>query len=411
VRRLIADGRLAARLVGTETRQHITDRECPICFLHYVQINETQCCKATLCTECFLQVRPQKDKHSVCPFCNHGKLYVAIAKRLDATEIQEREEKEQRMIELAIHSRVKGENEEVLATKVTKGFGSSLDSDEFVTRARQRGKSFEAFNGSIGDDIQLLRQLSLTSEDRLALEREMRAQHSHPLAVQMEMEAEEQRIAHEMEHHRSNSQKTQEAITASRSRLSSGGDSFRNRRVRLNPDLLRMGSLRGNVGHFNDSLDDMVVMEAAILLSIEEEAARAKDRGSDKEVSRWKFSNSGLTQASATTSDTLSSATPSLTEEEQLEMAIKLSMQEQPESAVKLENPNIEGHYNSNLKVPESLISARDAAISKATGVASLSGIMVDEDDDDDDDEESIPLRQTCTPTRYKSGDYDSFSH
>mmetsp|Transcript_10081 Transcript_10081/g.14256 ORF Transcript_10081/g.14256 Transcript_10081/m.14256 type:complete len:142 (-) Transcript_10081:827-1252(-) len=82
VRRLIADGKLAARLSGKDSRMTPSARECPICFLHYDQINITKCCHATICTECYLQVHPQKENMCMCPFCNNPKMNVVVAKKI-----------------------------------------------------------------------------------------------------------------------------------------------------------------------------------------------------------------------------------------------------------------------------------------------------------------------------------------
>ena len=44
--------------------------ECPICFLNYPYLNVSRCCKACICTECFLQVKAPVEGQSVqCPFC------------------------------------------------------------------------------------------------------------------------------------------------------------------------------------------------------------------------------------------------------------------------------------------------------------------------------------------------------
>ena len=54
-----------------------TDRECPICFRHYPQINRLQCCKATICTKCFLKIQELPgSKQAACPFCCSPKMKV-----------------------------------------------------------------------------------------------------------------------------------------------------------------------------------------------------------------------------------------------------------------------------------------------------------------------------------------------
>ena len=76
IRRLISNGQLAARLRGTDSRLSKTDRECPICFMYYSETNISKCCNATLCTECYLQIKPGKDRYCICPFCNNPKMQV-----------------------------------------------------------------------------------------------------------------------------------------------------------------------------------------------------------------------------------------------------------------------------------------------------------------------------------------------
>eukprot|EP00563_Minutocellus_polymorphus_P016195 CAMPEP_0181057320 /NCGR_PEP_ID=MMETSP1070-20121207/20186_1 /TAXON_ID=265543 /ORGANISM="Minutocellus polymorphus, Strain NH13" /LENGTH=598 /DNA_ID=CAMNT_0023136723 /DNA_START=590 /DNA_END=2386 /DNA_ORIENTATION=- len=109
IRRLVGDGKLAARLRGTDARVNSTDQECPICFLHYAQVNITKCCTATVCTECYLQVRPQKEKNTApCPFCNAPKVAVRVAKMMTGSQVRHREAEEQRIIAAQIEARKTG---------------------------------------------------------------------------------------------------------------------------------------------------------------------------------------------------------------------------------------------------------------------------------------------------------------
>jgi hypothetical protein len=105
VRKLVGDGKLAARLEGTEHCNASSDQECPICFLHYAEVNVSKCCNAYICTECYLQVRPQKEKATPCPFCNHHKLTVLVAKQMDELAINERDAEEQMFIEAKLRDR------------------------------------------------------------------------------------------------------------------------------------------------------------------------------------------------------------------------------------------------------------------------------------------------------------------
>lgn len=94
---------LQARLIGTDMRIDASDQECPICFMHYEQVNITKCCKAFLCTECYLQVKPMTE--SPCPFCNHPKLAVKVAGIMTNEEIIARNVDEQTTIEYQIRSK------------------------------------------------------------------------------------------------------------------------------------------------------------------------------------------------------------------------------------------------------------------------------------------------------------------
>ena len=65
----VAKGTYAAQGYGD-----IVLDECPICFLNYPYLNVSRCCRACICTECFLQVKAPAEGQSVqCPFCkSHG---------------------------------------------------------------------------------------------------------------------------------------------------------------------------------------------------------------------------------------------------------------------------------------------------------------------------------------------------
>jgi hypothetical protein len=345
-------------------------------------------------------------------------MYVAIAKRLDALEIQEREEKEQRMIELTIQARANGESVATPIEKVSEGFGSSLENNEFVNRARSRTASEDSRGLNINNDIHLLRQLSLSSEDRLALEREMRAQHTHPLALQMDAEAEERRIARELEYYRNNPQRTSEAAML-RARMM-GSDSFRNRITRMNPESMRMMNPRSGRRTFQDfsgstSIDDMVVLEAALLLSMEEEArssggARQFGLSSDLEGSLRRFRGSGRSASLSALMDTTSQHgfPPSFSEEEQLAMAIALSMQEQQgQKEEKGDNKDVQ---NSDVArgPPESAPSPKSSSGRFATGVASLPAVSEDEIDFQEEEGQQTKSLFDLGTARLKCSDDDS---
>jgi len=164
IRRAIGDGKLAARLSGTESRECGSDQECPICFLHYSQINMIKCCNATICTECYLQVQePPKSQNPShpCPFCNHDKIAVTIAKKLVGEDVAKREKEEQMVIEATI-------------------------------RARKNSES------SVNSDTSSL----MMPAERENLEREMRSQCAHPIMTRLRREEDERRERHDEEYNR-----------------------------------------------------------------------------------------------------------------------------------------------------------------------------------------------------------------
>jgi len=226
IRRLIADGKLAARLVGTDqdpsflpkASQHDMDsstvylQECPICFLQYTQINVATCCAASICTECYLQVHPHtKETPVTCPFCNTPGFDVQVAKQLDGEYVLHREEEEQKVIESTIRARTgfirDSSNDDTATpdesvdsvTATSSSFETSLQGDEFgsslVRRLRARTESLSAQDSVRHNSI-----MTVSPEERHQLEMEMRDQKSHPLVRMLELEAEETRHRHELEH-------------------------------------------------------------------------------------------------------------------------------------------------------------------------------------------------------------------
>mmetsp|Transcript_5198 Transcript_5198/g.9535 ORF Transcript_5198/g.9535 Transcript_5198/m.9535 type:complete len:545 (+) Transcript_5198:71-1705(+) len=256
IRRLVADGRLAARLKGTDGRECSTDHECPICFLHYHQVNVTQCCQADICTECYLQVRPQKEKSPTCPFCNSPRLTIQVAKTMDAAAVQERQSNEQQVLEAKMRAR-----DEDNCT----GFGSSMEQNTAVRLMRARSESMSSSTGGETD----VASVAMTPEDRHVLEEEIRAQHTHPLARRVEQEAEERRIENERNFYRSSRGLRIARMAASDSRLLGNRRASNSRNWN---EIVNAFESHGN-GEVN-SLDDLVVLEAAIMLSMAEEDRR-----------------------------------------------------------------------------------------------------------------------------------------
>jgi len=313
VRKLIGDGKLAARLKGTEDRSAEADQECPICFLQYRACNVTKCCSAFICTECYLQVRPQKEKATACPFCNNSKLAVTVAKKMDATAIAERDAEEQMVISAKLRDRsgsssttTTPEDQELLEqAPAVSQFGSSLAQNERVAILRARSESI-ASESSCGD---VVASLVMTPDERRALEEEMRAQHNHPLSMRLEAEEAERRLNNDREYYRAQTGRLRElrarrellhgsmasvngsgtgGVRASASAAAGAAAASRRRprgtTNRSGRDWNRIvDAFESNGSGAIQSLDDLVVLEAAIMLSMEEGARRHDDSGSEEE--------------------------------------------------------------------------------------------------------------------------------
>lgn len=94
--KLILRAELAPRHPGRDDRAHDAPEECPICMLHYPSLNQTKCCAARLCTECYLQIRPPRHNKEPCPFCKYKKLDALFKGPRDRKEIDRELEEEKR---------------------------------------------------------------------------------------------------------------------------------------------------------------------------------------------------------------------------------------------------------------------------------------------------------------------------
>jgi len=319
IRRLVADGKLASRLVGSdgETCLHSTtaDQECPICFLFYSEINTANCCKAAICTECYLQLQTPKMTNA-CPFCNGEGMMVTVAKKLEEEEVKRRQVEEQRVIESNIMEKYGKPSDKITTTAaaVTTGistgtsastverqgsssFGSNLEA-ELESRSRSRTMSSDLIVN--GESIMVM-----SPEERRALEEEVRSQSHHPLVRKMSQEAERERERHELEYiqrrildgerNRQRRQQHQQQQTRhldelfgfplvgtrnvvgvgmDRSSSDVGGDGGGEGR----------GSGNGSGGGSNNdrdrlSLDDLIMWEAAFLLSMRDGTGRGGREG------------------------------------------------------------------------------------------------------------------------------------
>lgn len=293
IRRLIADGKLAARLVGKDHDDSFLPKasqlerdsssaylhECPICFLHYAQVNVATCCAASICTECYLQVHPPKEKNVTCPFCNNSTFDVQVAKQLDDEYVLRREEEEQKVIESTIRARsgpitVSGRTNtttndkdisddcvDSITTSISSSFDASLHGDEFgsnlVRRLRARTESLSA------RDLNHDSIMTISPEERRQLELEMKDQKSHPLVRMLELEAEETRQRHELEHSERVSRRFLRRGSLGRRLIQQANTS----QARIENDSTS-SSTRGT----HD--DGLSMLETALLIAIEERSLR-----------------------------------------------------------------------------------------------------------------------------------------
>jgi hypothetical protein len=334
IRKLVGDGKLASRQKGCEDRTGESNQECPICFLYYKETNITKCCGANICTECYLQVKPQKDKTASCPFCNSPKVGVSVAKQLSEAQVEEQKKDEQRVVEARKRSQSLGNASEGSSDH----FGSSLQqysrarSESFNSTGRARSESLG--NENINPEV-----MAMSIEERQRLEAEMKAQLSHPLTMRVEAEAAERRMENDR------------AYSQSQPRNSR----FRRRRGRGGRDWNQIVDAfeRGGNGQIQ-SLDDLVVLEAAILLSMGEEARNGngdfdparharngfplvrnyfnnrQEETAESSSSSSSYNSRPLPRDSGNTAlDTAAMLMRGISEEDQMAMAIAASLQDQ----------------------------------------------------------------------------------
>ena len=379
IRRLIADGRIAARQKGLDspdTDSNCTE-ECPICFLNYSEVNTTNCCHASMCTECYLQVRPQKEKEPTCPFCNSTEFSVFVDKKKTPSEVCPSE------TETSL-SDSSSSTKEVVAKKKTAsvapsppkspkiergGFGSQLEKDERFQRMRKRSESFASQNSDGPStpkrDQDIIQSIAMSSEERQRLEEEMKAQHQHPLVLRLENEAQIRRLENDRAYQ--NSARSQSASRnshlARRVRAARNWDQLANffdQREELNNDssmesailYSRLAEARGASGtnsddsnedgnNHQDQLEGFHLLRTLLTGQIDNHQTN-NSRSSSRSLrssrrQRHPFIRSGLGMRSRGGMSDVAMATASLmmrgiSEEEQMAMAIAASMrdQEQP---------------------------------------------------------------------------------
>jgi hypothetical protein len=303
IRRSIGDGKLAARLKGKDDRESGMEQECPICFLQYDEINTLQCCKAPICTECYLQVQSPRGEHntSSCPFCNKPQMSVVVAKRLDVHDVAKREEEELRISEATVRARTSSEASSKSMQSSPgeisnlEGFGARLNEE----MKRTRSKSL--CDDHLDESTLNIGSLALTPEERHTIENQMRSQLSHPLVQEMQRNAEIESQRHLTEH----AERRRERVRSSREQLERLIDRARTRERGLH-------MLTGIPGHDDDEFDmtgspdsdgnrqgrpnveDLYLLEAAIYLSARDDAMR---RRGNRGRSRRSRNNQALLRA------------------------------------------------------------------------------------------------------------------
>ena len=68
----VSRGEIAAHVEGSEEPSDKRDTECMICYLFFEtsELNVTTCCKHLLCTDCFMQMKPEGYNQKIpCPYC------------------------------------------------------------------------------------------------------------------------------------------------------------------------------------------------------------------------------------------------------------------------------------------------------------------------------------------------------
>ena len=325
VRRLVGDGRLAARLVGFDGRVRGTDQECPICFLNYRQVNVTKCCHAAICTECYLQVRPQKDKASVCPFCNHSKLEVTVAKELDDDAVKSRQRDEQLVIEAQIQARGRSGSCGSNVGDRPGEAGSSGASSPRPATPEPKGPAMASAGeysspgmpstpplrpGEFGSALQRHRTesmgsassggtsaLTLTPTERSRIHASLQSQASHPLAHRMAEEARQRREENELDYYRANSGRLLQRYEDYQRRHLQPGS----RSGTATANQTQGSPARGNPGFGDDAAlaavqreqgrepgrgdvnDPMMVIEAALMLGLGVDTVERADEEGDED--------------------------------------------------------------------------------------------------------------------------------
>jgi len=247
-----------------------------------------------MCTECFLQVRPQKEKDAACPFCNcEGYSVVLKKKKLDVPAMCYSETTSSISDSSGYSSTISDGNLKKSPVPVasrtpkaetkTTGFGSELEKDERFKRLKERSESFASSDGTSmpKKEQEIIQSIAMTEKDRQQLEEEMKAQHNHPLVLRLEAEAQERRLENDRAYQSSN---------ASSSSTSRNQHIARRARLSRNWDQLSRFLDQG------EETDDITALETAILFSRMAEEVQGEESNGHHPAGR-NTSNNGTRNA------------------------------------------------------------------------------------------------------------------
>jgi hypothetical protein len=195
-------------------------------------------------------------------------LAVTVGKNLDESAIKQREEEEQTIIEAQIRANIAASQDVSInssqhtpesATETS--FGSNLEKHDRVATMRARSSSMSSDQSGEPFRMGNYSAIAMTADERRQLEAEMRAQKSHPLALRLEQEEAERRLENQRDY-----------------QLNQSGPLVRNHIPRNDRDWNQIVEAFVSSGNGSvRSLDDLVVSEAANMLSREE--ARRREQG------------------------------------------------------------------------------------------------------------------------------------
>lgn len=86
--RLINDEKMAPRYTLSSTITVDRETECPICFNDFEFLNVVCCCQHLICTNCYIKLRKPLDFHCLCPFCDKKGFLVTFESKKQREEKQ-----------------------------------------------------------------------------------------------------------------------------------------------------------------------------------------------------------------------------------------------------------------------------------------------------------------------------------